>query len=443
MKILIILVIMDWQKIINWLKEPIPNISITIFRIVFSGSLLIQTYYFISTGFIDDNIVKPFILFPFISGLEPMSNFLLKGLSYIMLISNIGMLFNRFARISILIFLICFTYFWLLDKGYFNNHYYFISLMCFLLFLVDRKSAFSTISYTPRISLFCLQAMVFIVYFVAGINKLNPYWLLDLQPMTHILELKATITNNPTFSHDLLIMAASYFGLIFDLCIGFLLFLKRTRKIAFILAIGFHVMNYYLFYNVGEIGVFPLIMLSTLILFISPKKLSQLFKLKKSKNQIRYSKGLYGFIIVFLMFQVILPFRHILIPGYVDYTGVGQRFSWRMKIMYKNSDIRYFIINKNSDEKYEVHIEKMLTPKQYNNLKYFPDLIIPLAKRIKLEAVEKYNIMSPKITCIYKTKFMGKYEQLLFSPDLDIATIPEKQGAHKWMFPLKKSNSKN
>ena len=154
---------MDWQKIINWLKEPIPNISITIFRIVFSGSLLIQTYYFISTGFIDDNIVKPFILFPFISGLEPMSNFLLKGLSYIMLISNIGMLFNRFARISILIFLICFTYFWLLDKGYFNNHYYFISLMCFLLFLVDRKSAFSTISYTPRISLFCLQAMVFIL----------------------------------------------------------------------------------------------------------------------------------------------------------------------------------------------------------------------------------------------------------------------------------------
>ena len=70
--------------------------------------------------------------------------------------------------------------------------------------------SFSQNIYTPRITLFSLQAMVFIVYFIAGINKLNTYWLIDLQPMKHILELKAEITNNPIFTKNTIIILACY-----------------------------------------------------------------------------------------------------------------------------------------------------------------------------------------------------------------------------------------
>ena len=64
---------MDFKKMTAWLNEPVPNISITLFRIIFAFVLLIQTYYFISNDFINENIVKPLILFPFIKGIEPMS----------------------------------------------------------------------------------------------------------------------------------------------------------------------------------------------------------------------------------------------------------------------------------------------------------------------------------------------------------------------------------
>ena len=157
------------------LQEPIPSISISLFRVAFSIVLIVQTYYFLITDFIQNNIINPLILFPFIKGIEPMSDINLMMLGYIMLISNVGMLYNKISRVATFIFLLCFTYFWILDKGYFNNHYYFISLMCFLLILVDKKPSFSNNIYVPRISLLSLQAMVFIVYFKNNLhNCSNP-----------------------------------------------------------------------------------------------------------------------------------------------------------------------------------------------------------------------------------------------------------------------------
>ena len=106
--------------------------------------------------------------------------------------------------------------------------------------------------------------------------------------------------------------------------------------------------------------------------------------------------------------------------------------------MYKESDINYFIVNKLTQEKYAVNIATMLTNRQYNNLKYFPDLIVPLAKKIQLEARESFGIKHAKITCEYTTSFMGKRTQPLFSPKLDLAKIKSNTLTNKWLFPLKK-----
>ena len=208
----------------------------------------------------------------------------------------------------------------------------------------------------------------------------------------------------------------SYSGLLFDLFIGFLLIFQPTRTIGFILVISFNIANFYLFRDVGEIGLFPFLMMSTLILFTNPNKIRERFGLKTQPQLLcEKSKLINKCILVFLVIQAILPFRHILFKGNVDYTGVGQRFSWRMKIMYKESIIEYFISDKLSQQKYSVDISKMLTPMQYNNLKYYPDLIIPLANKIKSEAREKFNIKHPKITCNYQTAFMGKPPAFIFS----------------------------
>ena len=349
------------------------------------------------------------------------------------------MFFNKISRFSVLIFMLCFTYFWLIDKGYFNNHYYFMSLICFLLFITEKKASFSENVNIPKISIFTLQVMVFIVYFIAGINKINPYWLFDLQPIQHILEVKSEMTNNMFFKKPILVKSLAYTGLIFDLSVGFLLFYHRTRLFAFIMILLFHLTNYWVFKDVGEIGLFPFFMISTIILFIDPHYLNKLFKLNnKPPNKINNSLFLNKFIVCFLLIQLLIPFRHVFFKGNVDYNGIGQRFSWRMKIMYKDSSFQYFITDNSSGKKYAVDATKMLTNKQYNNLLYYPDLIVPLAKKIQLEASENFGIKSAKITCEYKTKFMGKNEQLLFSPELDLTKIKDGFLNQDWLYDLKK-----
>ena len=116
--------------------------------------------------------------------------------------------------------------------------------------MVNQRSSFQNLICVPRISLFSLQAMICITYFIAGVNKLNPYWLFDLQPMTHILEFKSELTGNSIFQEKWVIIFGVYFGLFFDLFIPFLLFIKKTRIVAFILVFCFNIMNYYIFYDV-------------------------------------------------------------------------------------------------------------------------------------------------------------------------------------------------
>jgi len=410
-----------------------------IFRICFSIVLIVQTIYFFKLGFIENNILKPFILFPFFDFLNNPSEQLVYLSAILMLISNIGMIFNKTSRISCLIFFLTFTYLWLLDRGYFNNHYYFISIITFLLFFLNKKSSFKKNYYVPKINIIAFQIMIFLIYFISGINKINPYWIFDLQPMTHILQTKAQVSGNNLFSNNIIISFFTFSGLIYDLVIGFFLIFKKTRILGFIFVLIFNSLNFFLFKDVGEIGVFPFLMISTLVIFIDPVKIQNLLKVKKNEKVILQNKSFVNHLIVFfIIVQVLLPFRHVLVKGNVDYNGVGQRFAWRMKIMYKESKIDFFLKNKLTGDKYNVDVTKMLTPIQYNNLKYYPDLILPLAHKMKSHAISEFGIKFPEVTCVFKTSFMGKKEQLLFSPKKDLTLIPINSKASNWIFELEK-----
>jgi len=461
---------MDLSKLYSWLKKPILNNSIVIFRIVFALSLLIQTYYFIIEKFVEQNILKPFILFPFVDYIQPISEFYFFHwlinpmfiLSIIMLTANIGMLINKIARISTFIFLCCFSYFWLLDKGYFNNHYYFISIICFLIILTNQNNPFNQNNYVPRIQLVALQAMIIIIYFIAGLNKLTPYWLIDMQPVTHILETKHNLTGHKFLINPITISMMTYGGLIYDLCIGFLLLIRPTKIFAFLLVILFNCINYFLFRDVGEIGAFPLIMISTLTLFISPKKWGEVFKINPFNEKYFFHNPIKDLIIIsFIIIQCIIPFRHLLFSGYVDYNGIGQRFSWRMKTMYKEphttggiafdvhvkknqnkQKIAHFNLSNIEDFSNKYDMPNMyLTNKQKTALFYYPDMIPKfcssvekiLKKRLSKEIHGDFDII---INANCKVGFMGRSPKETINYNVDL-TSTSSVDIKNWLYELK------
>ena len=102
-------------------------------------------------------------------------------------------------------------------------------------------------------------------------------------------------------------------------------------------------------------------MISTLILFIPINTLTKIFKTHKQKKEINTNSRLLNiFIICFLIIQMIIPFRHVFVKGHVDYNGIGQRFSWRMKSMCKNPTtngiIEFYVIEKKSKQQIALYL---------------------------------------------------------------------------------------
>ncbi len=437
------------KKLISYLSIEVSGITISIFRILFGIVLSLQSIYWVITGFIQKNIIDPTFLFPFIKNVTPLSdNLMIYGLNGLLVISPILMIINKFYKIGLVIYLLSFTYLWVLCQGYFNNHYYLISLICFL--LLFSKSPFSRIEKVrvPQFHLYSLIFLIVAVYIIAGINKLNPYWLYDVQPMTFILS-KAGLKES-----SFLIPLLSYLGLFFDLFIGPILLFKKTRNYGIVFSIFFHVLNFIIFLLVGgEIGFFPFIMIATLILFIEPSWIEERLLTNNARILSRQNLNVHltYLLLIFLSLQIIIPFRHFFFKGYVDYNGIGQRFSWRLKNMYKEPVtqpglINFTVLTSNGDTVSTFHLGNInkaniiLTDRQKTNLIYYPNMIPVFAKKIEDKFQESINNKNFDFIIHGECEigFMGRKSELLFSPKIDLTKISSlSHKTNSWLNPLK------
>lgn len=431
-----------------YLSKPVHPSSLGLFRILFGFTLFVQTAYFIATDFVQTHITEPIIHFQyhFFQFVVPLSDPIMQILMWVMIAASIMIATGFLYRLGVGLFLIGFSYLWLIDKGLFNNHYYLITLLLALLLFIradawnisNKTNKKKPIYYIFNWQIFILKAQIFIVFFVAGIHKLNPYWLIHLQPMDYILNAKADISGFEFLRNTAIVAFFSYGGLIIDILSIFLIWWKRTRTIGIVLLIGFNFLNFWLFWNIGEIGIFPLLLLSCIVLFLQPDTPArwfgqQLAVSSPSEKLPTLSRLPSAIIISYLAFQLLFPFRHLLYPGHVDWTGEGQRFAWRMKIMLKEADIDFFIKD-NDGNKYPVEVAKMLSPKQYNNLTYYPDLIPPIARALKKEALKK-GITNPQVVADFEVKFMGIHpKQAIVSPNTDLSRVSNHPFFHsKWI----------
>ena len=143
----------------KYLAVETSALTLSLFRIIFGSILFIQSLYWVGIGFIQENIIRPSVLFPFIESLRPLSdNLMIYGLNGVLIISSILIITNKFYKIGLIVYLFSFSYLWLLCQGFFNNHYYLFSIICFL--LLFPKSVFSTTGKVrvPKVYLFSIQS---------------------------------------------------------------------------------------------------------------------------------------------------------------------------------------------------------------------------------------------------------------------------------------------
>lgn len=375
-------------------------------------------------------------------------------------ISSLFVMIGLKYKTSIILFFLSFTYIELMDKTTYLNHYYFISILSFLLIFIPANATFSVdniinqkkFTNIPRWSVDVLKLLITIVYLYAGIAKINSDWLIEAMPLKIWLQSKYDL---PLIGGSLLQMewvhyAMSWGGMLYDLSIPFLLMINKTRIIAFILVLFFHVFTLILF----PIGMFPHIMIFSSMIFFSSNfhekiiyqirqvitKVSKKVKPKKieietSDLYVIYKQNLTLFVVTsFFIIQILLPFRYQLYPGELFWHEQGYRFSWRVMLIEKIGYTNFKIRSPNDGTSFMVDSSQHLTPFQLKQMSFQPDFILEFAHYLG----EKYSTENNKVE-VYAESFValnGRPSKRFIDPDINLINERESFKDKTWILPL-------
>jgi vitamin K-dependent gamma-carboxylase len=302
----------------------------------------------------------------------------------------------------------------------------------------------------PTWSLWLLRAQIAAVFIFAGVAKLNADWLHGEPLRMWLAERTDFAIIGRFFTEEWAPWLFSYGGLLFDLTVIPLLIWPRTRPLAFLAAVGFHMTNQQLF----SIGIFPFLALGTALLFFPPDwpRFRWLRARRRPPRQpvvagwptpprgwrLRPAQGaLLGVLGVYLALQVLVPLRHFAIPGNVSWTEEGHRFSWHMKLRDKDANAQFELVGADGSGSL-VDPSQYLTNWQYDEMSSRPDMIVQFARHVK-EKTGTLGRRDVEVRAQVSASLNGRDEQMLISPEVDVSEV-ELQGllGHAdWVVPLK------
>ncbi|MCC8424302.1 HTTM domain-containing protein [Mucilaginibacter sp. UR6-11] len=444
-------------RINTLIKAPVHIAPLAVLRIAFGSIMLVSTLRFILKGWIYAFYLKPpfhFTFYGFDWMKVPPGNtlYVLFGL---LVITAIMVTVGLFYRAAIITFFVCFTYVELLDKTTYLNHYYFISVMAFLMIWVPAHRYFSVdvwrkpklaVTSIPGWTINIFKLQLVLVYFFAGLSKLNYDWLIAAMPLKIWLPANS---NMPVIGGLLTQVWVAYifswFGAIFDLFIGFLLLSNRYRRWAYVLVLIFHLSTGLFF----KIGMFPYIMILVTLIFFSEKthiRIINFLKLllpranstipnKAYHLPVFKTQFIYGILILHFIIQLIMPFRFLMYPGKLYWTEEGYRFSWRVMLMEKGGTIFFHVKDPASGTKTEVINSQYLNTFQENQMATQPDMILQYAHFLAAE-YQKKGIKNPIVTTDSYVTLNGSGSRLYIDSTVNLATQQEGFGHKKWIRPF-------
>ncbi len=438
-----------------YLNKERSNAALVVFRIMFGLMMLYSTLRFISMGWVDSFYIKPSFLFPF-EGFYWLDALPANGMYVVfmlMVLSAAFILLGFFYRISSIIFFLSFTYVELLDKSNYLNHYYFVSLMAFIIIFLPLHKRFSLDVYFKRVEatnrtrnfyVLLPQTQLAIVYIFAGIAKLNTDWLFQALPLKIWLPANAHLPIiGDVLRYEWIAYVFSWCGALYDLFIVFFLMNARTRNVAYFFVIIFHVLTRILF----PIGMFPFIMIASTLIFFSDdfheriiKFLSSLFPKNNqsfSYNLPSLNKKVYYLFLLFVFIQIVVPFRYLAYPGKLFWTEQGYRFSWRVMLMEKAGTAIFYVEDSTSGKRIEINNRDFLTVNQEKMMSTQPDMMVQYAHYLK-QYFEKQGIVNPKVYADVFVSLNGSGSKRFIDPNIDLSKEENTWKSKPWILAYEK-----
>lgn len=433
------------QTFRTYLNGSTSILPLVCFRIILGIVLFASISRFILKGWIEELYLNPRFHFTYygFDWVEVPKASDLYTIYIIMLVACVGIIVGLFYRLFMLLFFLLFTYTELIEKALYLNHYYFVSLLtAVLIFLpLNRNASLDAklfpkhrLEKVPRWTIFSIQLLLAFVYFFAGIAKLEADWLLNAQPLRIWLGSKSDmpliggLLESTVFAYLM-----SWAGAIYDLSIAFLLWYNRTRILAYLTVIFFHLFTYLLF----NIGMFPFIMIGATLIFF-PHSTFKRFEFLLAKANASYKQHLFRVItlkfvlILFFIIQFLLPFRHYCYAGNVLWTEEGFRFSWRVMLVEKAGHIEYRIKNPKTNQSIIVYPQDYLEPWQLKQMSFQADMILEYAHVLR-DRYEGLWSVEPEVYADCFVSYNGHPSRRYIQDDANLAKVEWSLWRNSWI----------
>lgn len=408
-------------------------------------------------GWIEELYINPKFYFTFygFEWVKPLSAEGMYAVFALMGVSAFLVMIGLFYRFAAILFFMTFTYVELLDKTNYLNHYYFISLAAFLMVLIPANKSHSLdvrLKFTkyresvPAWTLNILKFQLGVVYFFAGVAKLNYHWLFDAQPLSNWLSHQTHLTIIGSIMNDpITAYIFSWAGCLFDLSVAFLLSIRTTRIWAYLAVFFFHFITGIMF----PIGIFPWAMIVLTTVFFSAELHSKALSVFRTKERAISPVNKHSVIIQTLLFfyisiQLIIPFRYLIYPGKLFWTEQGFRFSWRVMLIEKVGYCTFFISPEGSNTRKEILPSDYLTDQQIKQMATQPDMILQFAHFLHDSYKDSCLIVKQDTICLddpqvfvdSRVSLFNEASRIFIDPNIDLAKVPYNLYHREWIMPF-------
>jgi hypothetical protein len=399
---------------------------------------------FALSGWVEELWIRPDYFFKYewatwMPSWEPWGLYVHLGVT---LAGAVGVMIGLYTRGSLALFILGFTGLQLIDKTNYLNHYYLVACLAVPLALSPAGSAFSldrswrglpAQNHSPAWCLGLLRFQLAIVYLFAALAKVGVDWLYYAQPLSIWLSARGDL---PLVGSLIAQPEAAYLmswcGFLYDLTIVIFLYVKRTRRWAYVVVVSFHLFTWVLF----DIGIFPLMMTALTPIFFHPLWPERLglslsdqdesSDLTESSNRApKHHLGslmLKVFLPLWVTFHLAFPLRTHLLEENVLWSERGMRYSWRVMVREKMGSLTYRVRPLNSTREWEVNPRQYLQPRQLSEMSGQPDMIVELAHWVRQQA--EIKLKTP--VAVYADSWVslnGRPPRRFINPDLDLTRI--------------------
>lgn len=377
------------------MTRPVSGASAAVFRIGFGLVGFILIVRFFVHGWIDTLLLEPAFHFkyPGFGWVEPLPGPAMYGVFGLIGLAAVAVGLGYRHRLAATVFALGIAYVELIDRTNYLNHYYWLIITGLLLAFLPVSQVWSVDAklgrvenrgFVPTWVVWLLRFQVGMVYFFAGLAKLNADWLFRAEPLATWLPARSEMwLIGPVVALPIVAFALSWLAAFFDLTVGAWLLNRRTRVAAFATLVAFHFSTWVLF---PSIGVFPLVMSLGALVFFDPDWPERMGSRRRVADFVFPSAGrvLKTAVAAYVLVMLLIPLRHYAIPGDVRWTAEGYHGSWHVMLTEKTGRVE-FLVTDASGRSWRVPPPEYLTDHQVAVMSTDPSLIQQTARLISDE----------------------------------------------------------